>query len=168
MRIYLIGYMGCGKTTLGRKLAATLKLTFIDLDTFLEEKYFRTIPQIFQEEGEAGFRRKEQNVLHEVSTFDDVIVATGGGAPCFFNNMDVMNNTGFCIFLDVDTDSLVSRLIHAKTERPIIKGKSPDELHQFIDEMMLKRRPFYEKARYILKGSEIKPDQVIEFLKNHN
>jgi shikimate kinase len=168
MRIYLIGYMGCGKTTLGRKLAATLKLTFIDLDTFLEEKYFRTIPQIFQEEGEAGFRRKEQNVLHEVSTFDDVIVATGGGAPCFFNNMDVMNNTGFCIFLDVDTDSLVSRLIHAKTERPIIKGKSPDELHQFIDEMMLKRRPFYEKARYILKGSEIKPDQVIELLKNHN
>lgn len=159
--------MGCGKTTLGRKLAATLNLTFIDLDTFLEEKYFRTIPQIFKEEGEAEFRRKEQNVLHEVSTFDDVIVATGGGAPCFFDNMDVMNNTGFCIFLDVDTDSLVSRLIHAKTERPIIKGKSPDELHHFIDEMMLKRRPFYEKARYILKGSEIKPDQVIELLTTH-
>ena len=168
MRIYLIGYMGCGKTTLGRKLAATLNLTFIDLDTFLEEKYFQTIPQIFQEEGEAEFRRKERNVLHEVSTFDDVIVATGGGAPCFFDNMEVMNNTGFCIFLDVDTDSLVSRLINAKTERPIIKGKSPDELHHFIDEMMLKRRPFYEKARYILKGSEIKPDQVIELLKNHN
>ena len=160
--------MGCGKTTLGRKLAATLNLTFIDLDTFLEEKYFRTIPQIFQEEGEAGFRRKEQNVLQEVSTFDDVIVATGGGAPCFFDNMEVMNNTGFCIFLDVDTDSLVSRLINAKTERPIIKGKSPDELHHFIDEMMLKRRPFYEKTRYILKGSEIKSDHVIELLKNHN
>ncbi|MDO9615659.1 MAG: shikimate kinase, partial [Bacteroidota bacterium] len=95
MRIYLIGYMGCGKTTLGRKLAAELSLTFIDLDTFLEEKYFRTIPQIFQEEGEAGFRKKEQNVLHEVSAFDDVIVATGGGAPCFFDNMEVMNNTGF-------------------------------------------------------------------------
>lgn len=160
--------MGCGKTTLGRKLAATLNLTFIDLDTFLEEKYFRTIPQIFKEEGEAEFRRKEQNVLHEVSTFDDVIVATGGGAPCFFDNMEVMNNTGFCIFLDVNTDSLVSRLIHAKTERPIIKGKAPDELYHFIDEMMLKRRSFYEKARYILKGSEIKPDQVIELLKNHN
>lgn len=168
MRIYLIGYMGCGKTTLGRKLAATLNLTFIDLDTFLEEKYFRTIPQIFQEEGETGFRKKEQIVLHEVSTFDDVIVATGGGAPCFFDNMEVMNNTGFCIFLDVDTDSLVSRLIHAKTERPIIKGKSLEELKLFIEEMMLKRRPFYEKARYILKGSEIKPDQVIELLKNHN
>ncbi len=160
--------MGSGKSTLGRLLAATLKLSFIDLDTFLEEKYFRTIPQIFAEEGESGFRKKEQNALHEVAAFDDVIVATGGGAPCFFDNMKVMNNTGFCIFLDVDTDSLVNRLIHAKTERPIIKGKSPDELHHFIDEMMLKRRPYYEKARYILKGSEIKPDQVIELLNNHN
>jgi shikimate kinase len=156
--------MGCGKSTLGRKLAAALNLAFIDLDTFLEEKYFRTIPQIFAEEGEAGFRKKEQAVLHEVSTFDNVIVATGGGAPCFFDNMEVMNNSGFCFFLDVDTDSLVKRLVHAKTERPIIKGKSPDELHDFIEEMMFKRRPFYEKSRYTIKGNEIKPEQVIELL----
>ena len=156
--------MGCGKSTLGRKLAAALNLAFIDLDTFLEEKYFRTIPQIFVEEGEAAFRKKEQNVLHEVSAFDNVIVATGGGAPCFFDNMELMNSTGFCIFLDIETDSLVNRLIHAKTERPIIKGKSPDELHHFIEEMMLKRRPFYEKARYILKGSEIKSEQVLELI----
>ena len=156
--------MGCGKSTLGRLLASTLNLSFIDLDTFLEEKYFRRIPQIFAEEGESGFRKKEQNVLHEVSAFDDVIVATGGGAPCFFDNMEVMNNTGFCIFLDVDTASLVERLIHAKTERPIIKGKSQDELHHFIEEMMLKRRPFYEKARYIIKGNEIKPEQVLKLL----
>ncbi len=166
MRIYLIGYMGCGKSTLGRTLATSLNLTFIDLDTFLEAKYFRTIPQIFAEEGEAEFRKKEKNVLLEVSEFDDVIVATGGGAPCFFDNLEVMNNTGFCIFLDVETDSLVNRLIHAKTERPIIKGKSPDELHHFIEEMMLKRRPYYEKARYQLKGSEIKPEQVHELLKD--
>ena len=164
MRIYLIGYMGCGKSTLGRSLAKILNLTFIDLDTFLEEKYFRTIPQIFAEEGEAEFRKKEQNVLKEVSAFDNVIVATGGGAPCFFDNVVVMNNTGLCIFLDVDTDALVTRLIHAKTERPIIKGKSPEELHHFIEDMMLKRRPFYERARHILKGSEIKPEQVIGLL----
>ena len=157
--------MGSGKSTLGRLLSKKLNLAFIDLDTFLEEKYFRTIPHIFAEEGEAGFRLKEQNVLKEVSAFDNVIVATGGGAPCFFDNMEVMNNTGFCIFLDVDTDSLVNRLICAKTERPIIKGKSPDELHKFIDGMMLKRRPFYEKAHHILKGSEITPEQVMELLK---
>jgi shikimate kinase len=78
--------------------------------------------------------------------------------------MEVMNNSGFCIFLDVDTDSLVNRLIHAKTERPIIKGKSANELHHFIEEMMQKRRPFYEKAQYILKGSEIKPEQALRLL----
>jgi shikimate kinase len=157
--------MGCGKSTMGRTLAASLNLTFIDLDTFLEERYFRTIPQIFAEEGEDGFRRKERKVLEEVSAFDNVIVATGGGAPCFFDNMELMNNSGFCIFLDVEIESLVKRLIHAKTERPLIKGKSKEELLLFIEGLMQKRRPFYEKAKYILKGKEILPKQVISLLK---
>ena len=149
---------------MGRALASELKLNFIDLDTFLEEKYFRTIPQIFAEEGEAGFRRKERMILEEISAFDDVIVATGGGAPCFFDNMDLMNNSGFCIFLDVNKESLVSRLIHAKIERPLIKGKTPEELEHFIEGIMEKRRPFYEKARHILKGIEITVDQVVRLL----
>ena len=164
MRIFLIGFMGCGKSTLGRSLASELNLTFIDLDSFLEEKHFKTIPQIFAEEGEESFRRKERNVLEEVCGFDDVILATGGGAPCFFDNMELMNESGFCVFLDVDIRSLVSRLIHAKIERPLIKGKSPEELHKFIEGLLTKRRPFYEKARYILKGSEINAAQVIELL----
>ncbi len=158
--------MGCGKSTLGRSLASELNLTFIDLDSFLEEKYFKTIPQIFAEEGEESFRRKERNVLEEVCGFDDVILATGGGAPCFFENMELMNKSGFCVFLDVDIPSLVSRLIHAKIERPLIKGKSPEELHKFIEGLLVKRRPFYEKAKYILKGSEIAPAQVVELLGN--
>lgn len=164
MRIFLIGYMGCGKSTLGRTLASSLNLTFVDLDLFLEEKYFRTIPQIFEEEGEEGFRRKERKVLEEVSTFDNVIVATGGGAPCFFDNMELMNASGFCIFLDIELDSLVSRLLVAKTDRPLIKGKSSDELRSFIEDMLVKRRPFYEKARYILKGKDISPQQITELV----
>jgi shikimate kinase len=167
MKIFLIGFMGCGKSTLGRKLSSALNLTFIDLDTFLEEKFYRTIPQIFAEEGEDGFRKKERNVLEEVSSFDDVIVATGGGAPCFYNNMELMNDSGFCIFLDIETQTLVNRLLNARIERPLIKGKSPEELYEFIEMMMLKRRPFYEKARYILKGSEISQDQVIELVRKH-
>ena len=165
MRIFLIGFMGCGKSTMGRTLAASLNLTFIDLDTFLEERYFRTIPQIFAEEGEDSFRKKERKVLEEVSAFDNVIVATGGGAPCFFDNMELMNDSGFCIFLDVEIESLVKRLIHAKTERPLIKGKSKEELLLFIEGLMQKRRPFYEKAKYILKGKEILPKQIISLLK---
>ena len=164
MRIFLIGFMGCGKSTLGRSLSLALNLTFIDLDSFLEEKYFRTIPQIFAEEGEDAFRRKERKVLEEVSAFDHVIVATGGGAPCFFDNMELMNNAGFCIFLDVNIDSLISRLIHARTERPLIKGKSPEELRAFIEVLMQKRRPFYEKAHYILKGDEILAEDVIQLV----
>jgi len=168
MRIFLIGFMGCGKSTMGRALAASLNLTFIDLDTFLEERYFRTIPQIFAEEGEDNFRRKERKVLEEVASFDNVIVATGGGAPCFFDNMDLMNRSGFCVFLDVEINSLVGRLIHAKTERPLIKGKSPEELCHFIGELMQKRRPFYEKAHYILKGKDILPEQVLELVRMEN
>lgn len=168
MRIFLIGFMGCGKSTMGRALSASLNLMFIDLDTFLEERYFKSIPQIFAEEGEESFRRKERKVLEEVAAFDNVIVATGGGAPCFFDNMELMNNSGFCIFLDVEIDSLVTRLLRAKTERPLIKGKSPDELRLFIEGMMQKRRPFYEKARHILKGKDIFPEQVLELVRLEN
>lgn len=164
MRIFLIGFMGCGKSTLGRSLASKLGLTFVDLDNYLEERYFKTIPRIFAEEGEDAFRRKERKMLEEVAAFDQVIVATGGGAPCFFDNIDLMNQSGFCIFLDVDIESLIYRLTHARTERPLIKGKSPEELHEFIEGLMLKRRPFYEKAHYILKGKEISPEQVIEIV----
>ena len=151
---------------MGRLLASMLNLTFIDLDTYLEAKYFKTVPQIFAEEGEDEFRRKEHRVLEEVALFDDVIVATGGGAPCFFNNMEVMNQAGYCIFLDVEVDTLVGRLVHSKTERPLIKGKSLDELKAFIESLMQKRRPFYEKARYILKGNEIVPGDIVELVKN--
>jgi shikimate kinase len=160
--------MGCGKSTMGRALSASLNLMFIDLDTFLEERYFKTIPQIFAEEGEESFRRKERKVLEEVAAFDNVVVATGGGAPCFFDNMELMNNSGFCIFLDVEIDSLVTRLLHAKTERPLIKGKSPDELRLFIEGLMLKRRPFYEKSSHILKGKDILPEQVLELVRLEN
>ncbi len=161
MRVFLIGYMGCGKSTMGRKLSKMLDTSFIDLDKYIEGKYFKTIPQIFEEEGEASFREKEKTCLHEVSGFEDVIVATGGGAPCFFDNMEHMNQSGFCVFLDVDVNELAHRLIKSKTERPLIKGKSSEELVDFINEMMEKRRPFYEKARYILTGKEIMPEDVI-------
>ena len=158
--------MGSGKSTMGRALASELNLTFIDLDTFLEERFFKTIPQIFAEEGEDAFRKKERKVLEEVASFDNVIVATGGGAPCFFDNMELMNESGYCIFLDVHISSLVNRLLHARIERPLIKGKSPEELREFIEELMKKRRPFYEKAHYILTGSEILPEQIIELVKD--
>lgn len=161
MRIYLIGYMACGKTTLGKELAKKLSLSFLDLDKYLEKKYFKTIPQIFEEEGESGFRLKEQACLQEVSEFEDVVIATGGGAPCFFDNVEVMNRTGICIFLDVDAEELANRLMQSKTERPLVKGKSPEELVGFIEGMLEKRRPFYEQASYQITGSNITVQEML-------
>jgi shikimate kinase len=146
MRIYLIGYMGCGKSTLGHQLADILGLTFIDLDKFIEERNYKTVPQLFTEFGEDGFRMRERKALEEVSEFMDVVVATGGGAPCFFDNMELMDRTGITVFLDIETSILTERLFNSKTERPLIHGKMKHELSAFIDSMMLKRRPFYEKA----------------------
>jgi len=161
MRIYLIGYMGSGKSTLGKELAFRLSLSFLDMDQFIETKYLKPVANIFRDEGEKEFRIKEQACLLEISSMKNVVVATGGGAPCFFDNMDVMNRTGCCVFLDVKPEELAARLMKADVVRPLIQEKPADELIQTIEEMMRKRRPYYERARYILSGNSITVDDVI-------
>jgi len=148
MRIYLIGYMGCGKSTLGRRLAEHLNLQFVDMDHYIEMRNHKTVPQIFSEEGEAEFRDKERKALEELSEFSDIVIATGGGAPCFFDNIDLMNNSGNTIYMNIDASILADRLLKSKTERPLIKGKSKDELVAFIDETLKKRNEFYTQAKF--------------------
>jgi shikimate kinase len=163
MRIFLVGYMGCGKSTIGRKLADLMGISFVDLDKYIEERYFKSVPAIFAEEGEKGFREKERTALLEVSQFENVVVGTGGGAPCFFDNMEVMNDHGITVYISPDTDTLAMRLIKSKTERPLIAGKSRDELIRFIDEALIRRAPFYEKARIIIRGeNNLNPQLVID------
>jgi len=155
MRIYLIGYMGCGKSTLGRKLSTHLNLQFVDMDHYIEERNYKTIPQIFAEEGEAEFRKKERKALEELSEFHDIVIATGGGAPCFFDNVELMNKTGKTIFLNINPKILADRLLKSKTERPLIKGKSREELVAFIDETLKKRNEFYKKAEFQITKTNI-------------
>ena len=163
MRIYLVGYMGCGKSTIGRKVAEILGISFVDLDKYIEERYFKTVPAIFAEEGEERFREKERISLLEVSQFENVVVGTGGGAPCFFDNMEVMNNNGVTVYIAPDTDVLATRLLKSKTERPLIVGKSPEELISFINNALLKRAPFYEKSKIIIRGeNNLDPQLVID------
>ena len=150
MRIYLIGYMGSGKSMVGKGLAQKLGLSFIDMDHYIEERNFRTIPQIFAEDGESGFRKLEQKALHELSEFDDVIIATGGGAPCFFDNMEVIKHTGRSVYLNGTPRIIAERLKQSKTERPLIKGKTNEELVDFIDETLTKRSPWYLQADVII------------------
>ena len=163
MRIYLVGYMGCGKSTIGRKVAEILGISFVDLDKYIEERYFKSVPAIFAEEGEERFREKERISLLEVSQFENVVVGTGGGAPCFFDNMEVMNNNGVTVYIAPDTEVLVTRLLKSKTERPLIVGKSFEELISFINTALLKRAPFYEKAMIIIRGeNNLDPQLVID------
>ncbi|QZT36436.1 shikimate kinase [Halosquirtibacter xylanolyticus] len=142
-RVYLNGYMAAGKSTIGVQLASALGFSFIDLDKFIEEKYFMSIASIFEKEGESGFREKERDALQELSVFENVVIATGGGTPCFYNNMDVIRHTGISIYLKTPMDLLVRRLTQNNSQRPIVRGKSEVELRSFIVQALEYREPFY-------------------------
>ena len=133
---------------MGKAFARELNVPFIDLDWYIEERFHKSIRELFAERGEASFRELERSMLHEVSEFEDVIVSTGGGTPCFFDNMDYMNRHGQTVFLDVHPDILFNRLRVATRQRPILQGKTDEELRSFIVETLDKRAPFYSQARY--------------------
>lgn len=154
-RIILIGYMGAGKTTLGRALADEFGLTFIDLDHFIEERFHKSIRDIFAEQGESEFRRIEQRMLHEVAEFEDVVISTGGGTPCFFDNIDYMNQMGTTVYLNVPVERLFIRLSIARKQRPLIKDKNDAELHNFIEEQLALREPYYKKAHHTFTADKL-------------
>ena len=149
VRIFLTGYMGAGKTTLGKAFARKLNVPFIDLDWYIEERFHKTVGELFTERGEAGFRELERNMLHEVAEFENVVISTGGGAPCFFDNMEFMNETGSTVYLKVSVEELAKRLEICKSTRPVLKGRSGDELVAFIAESLEKRTPHYMKASIV-------------------
>lgn len=162
IRIFLTGYMGAGKTTLGKALARELHIPFIDLDWYIEERFHKTVGELFTEKGEMGFRELEKNLLHEVGEFEDVVISTGGGAPCFYDNMDYMNRTGKTVFLDVHPDILFRRLRIAKQQRPILQGKEDEELREFIVQALAKRAPFYTQAHYLFNAGELEDHWQID------
>ena len=149
-RIILIGYMGSGKTTVGKALSKETGMMFYDLDWYIESRMRKTVSQIFAEKGEEGFRKIEYNMLHEVAEFEDVIISCGGGTPCFFDNMDYLNQQGDVIYLKATPETLYKHLLMAKVERPLLKDKTPEELIAYITEHLKEREPFYEKAHHTL------------------
>lgn len=162
IRIFLIGYMGAGKTTLGKAFARDLNISFVDLDWYIEERFHKTIPELFTEKGEKGFRELEKNMLHEISAFENVIISTGGGTPCFFDNMKHMNKHGKTVFLNVSTATLFQRLRTATQSRPILKGKKDNELLEFIKNTLEKRKPFYTQAHYSFNVDQLDDHGQIE------
>ena len=149
-RIILIGYMGSGKTTVGKALSKESGMMFYDLDWYIESRMRKTVSQIFAEKGEEAFRKIEYNMLHEVAEFEDVIISCGGGTPCFFDNMDYLNQQGDVVYLKATPETLYKHLLMAKIERPLLKDKTPEELIAYITEHLKERASFYEKAHYTL------------------
>jgi len=152
-RIFLIGYMGSGKTTVGQLLATQLGYSFIDMDNHIEGKLFKSVSQIFAELGEDQFRLLEKQCLHEVAEFDQVIISTGGGVPCFFDNMKYMNKQGVTVYLKLSSADLAERLeqSHAN-KRPLLANRKGEELLHFISEELAKREPFYSQAAFSVSG----------------
>lgn len=154
-QLFLIGYMGSGKTTLGKCLAKKLGLSFIDTDFFIGNRFRKSIDQIFKECGEEGFREMEHKVLQEIVAFENTVVSTGGGTPCFFNNMDLMKEYGTTIYLKVDAEELATRLKNRKSSRPLLKDKSNTELQEFIEGNIEKRETYYNEADFIVPADKL-------------
>ncbi len=154
--------MGVGKTTAGRELARVMNLEFIDLDHFIQNRYSKTISQMFEDEGEEKFREIENKILKEVAQFEDVVISTGGGAPCFFDNIDVMNTSGITIYLKASPELLSARLNTCKEKRPLIKDKNEEELLAFVAYNLEKREPFYSQAQITFETEELVNKEEVE------
>ena len=161
-QIFLVGYMGAGKTTLGKLLADKLNLEFIDLDHYIENSYHKTVGSIFAVKGEGEFRLIESNMLHEVGEFENVLIATGGGTPCFHDNMEYMNKQGITVYLKTTPEVLHRRLRIAKGKRPLLRGKSDQELMNFICMNLERRSPMYEKSVLVFNADKLDTYEELE------
>jgi len=163
-RIFLIGFMGSGKSTLGAGLARHLDYQFLDMDQVIEDTAELTIPEIFNEHGEEVFRKWEHDILLELCRREKLVISTGGGAPCHSRNMDLMNAHGCTIYLKLAPKALQDRLMRSRTERPLIKGKSEAELLEFITRLLEKREIFYEKATHVVDGINLRSEELAALL----
>ena len=163
MPIFLIGYMGCGKSTIGNNLSQIMKTQFIDLDDLIQQEIGLNICDIFHQKGEHFFRKKEHYCLTSIDYSQNMIVAVGGGTPCFFNNMYFMNNLGVTIYLKVSIEELVSRLQFSNS-RPNLFNKKVN-LQDLVREQLIEREKYYLKSQYVIESDSISTEQVSQILK---
>lgn len=160
-RIYIVGYMGAGKTTAARRLAQRMGWEVVDTDALFEEKYKISVNDFFNKYDEPLYRKLESEVLKATESLDHVVVSTGGGTACFFDNMDWMNQHGLTVFLRISPQAAVDRVIHSRHKRPLVEGKSEEELTEFVNQHYASRLPFYEQANIIVKSEDLDLDALI-------
>ena len=161
MRIYLIGYMYSGKTTVGRKLADALGYDFLDLDQAIEARYHTTLPLFFKRYGEPMFRQVEMQMLHATDQMDNVVISTGGGTPCFGNNMQWINANGISIYLRLTEESICKRMESSRKCRPTVMALPPEERKQFIHDQLSARLPIYQQARHTIVADGMDTKDII-------
>ena len=165
MRIYLIGFMGSGKSHWGRLLSSKLTLPFFDLDKQIMDEEKKSIAEIFEEKGEEYFRMLEKEALYILTeSHESFVMACGGGTPCYFNNIDYMNNNGTTVWLNTRLDVLFNRLLQEKEARPLLTDLSDAQLKQFILKKFSERRIYYEQASLVIEESEASVDLLIQHI----
>ena len=167
MKIFLIGMMGSGKSHWMEKLGRKLKVPRYDLDSLIEDVEDRSVTQIFKESGEEHFRKMESIVLKWFADREEFILATGGGTPCFHNNMEWMNNEGITIWIDEPTDILVERLLPERSHRPAISKLSEKKLRSYLEEKIAERKPFYSQAKFVVSGDDINEEYLLSLIKEN-
>ncbi|MEO1261636.1 MAG: shikimate kinase [Bacteroidota bacterium] len=174
MKIFLTGFMGSGKSFIGKKLADSLQFDFVDIDVAIELSAGSSIAEIFAQQGEATFRKLERDELRKTENLHNAVIATGGGAPCFHDNMNWMNDHGLTLFLSVPVVVLVQRLKTETKQRPLLNGRSDNDLFDYIDKKLNERMGFYNQAHFVCHANDT-PDNLVasidkyfsRFLKNH-
>ena len=164
MKIFLIGFMGSGKTTIGRRLVERIGFDFVDTDSFIEMQQGLTVSEVFARFGELAFREMERGILQEIQKLEYAVVSTGGGMPCYGDNMDVMLASGKVVYLKTSPQALSRRLLRSHIERPLIKGKTEMELQQYIVEKLTEREPFYNRAHIVVQTEILSMEDLLQSL----
>ena len=167
MNIYLIGFMGSGKTNMGRLISNQLEYKFCDLDEMFEERYHFTVGHFFETFGEAEFRKIERNLLLSTVNFSQSVISTGGGTPCFFENIDFIKQNGLSVYFRLTAPQLISRLKQSKKPRPLIRNFQGEELDKQIITLLEHREPFYLKADLIIDGFNTSAPEISRTIRNY-
>ena len=163
-RIYIVGYMGAGKTTAAKRIANRLGWEVADTDALFEEKYKISIDDFFQKYDEQLYRKLEAEILKSTENLEYTVISTGGGTACFFDNMDWMNQHGLTVFMRISPESVVDRVLHSRHKRPLVRGKSEAELMEYVSWHYATRLPFYEQAQITVKSENFDLEGLIQTL----
>ncbi len=166
MRVFIIGYMGAGKSTVGKRLANNLDIPFVDLDDAFEARFRYSIPRFFDHFGEKRFREFEHQCLKEIiGEHEEAVISTGGGTACFKNNISLMNKEGITVYIKMHPKSLAHRLKRARRLRPVVRDIQNDGMQAFVEKQLLEREPFYSMAKVTVKGESLDMVELVEALK---